>query len=90
MSFLLTKALVPALLLSAKFALADGTCEQRDNVKLTFFGLGSAGTITKFGCTGNQETSGSETATAADAPHPRGGMFGLYLSEEHDADATCR
>ena len=75
----LAKALVPALLLSARYVLADGSCSKVDNVKLTFFGLGSAGTITKFGCSGNQETAGSETATPENAPHPSGGTSILLI-----------
>ena len=69
----LTKALVPAFLFSAQVALAQGTCAVKSGVSFTFFGLGSAGVYTKFGCSGTSVKAGSETATGADGPHPSGG-----------------
>ena len=72
---LLTKALVPAILLSVQYALAQGSCSKVDDVKLTFFGLGSAGVYTKFGCSGTSVAPGSESATVENAPHPSGGTY---------------
>ena len=68
------RSLIPAFLLLAKYALGDGTCAKSDNVAFTFFGLGSAGVYTKFGCTGTEVTAGSSVATGENAPHPSGGM----------------
>ncbi|KAL9098021.1 MAG: hypothetical protein Q9163_006232 [Psora crenata] len=69
---LLTKALLPAFL-SAQVVLAQGSCSVKNDVTFTFFGLGSAGVFTKFGCSGTSVKAGSETAIAADGPRPSGG-----------------
>ena len=84
----LTKALVPSILLSAQYALAEGSCSKVDNVKFTFFGLGSAGVYTKFGCSGTSVTSGSESATAENAPHPSGGIFFLLSAHPKKTQRT--
>ena len=67
------KTIVPAVLFYAAQVLADGSCAVTDNVAFTFFGLGSAGVYTKFGCSGTEVTAGSSVATGENAPHPSGG-----------------
>ena len=72
-SSFLSRALVPAFLFCTQAVLAQGSCSVTNDVSFTFFGLGSAGVYTKFGCSGTSVRAGSETATAADAPRPNGG-----------------
>ncbi|MDI1487983.1 MAG: hypothetical protein OHK93_007257 [Ramalina farinacea] len=74
----LYKAFVP-LVLSSRYALAQGTCSSTEGVKLTFYGMGSAGTIPTYNC---PKASNNNKITAGDGSYDNPGLFATAVDNK--------